>query len=51
MLASIKAKLAAVKAYLVAHWKQLVGAAVTGKYSGAILSLAVSAAHQLGKLL
>jgi hypothetical protein len=51
MLASIKAKLAAAKAYLVAHWKQLIGAAVTGKYSGAILSVAVAAAHQLGKLL
>jgi hypothetical protein len=38
MLAKIKAELAAVKAYVVVHYKQLVAAVVAGKFSAAIVA-------------
>ncbi len=54
MLAKIKADLAAAKAkvvaawaYVSAHYKQLVAAAVAGKYSAAIIATVSALIHKL----
>lgn len=47
MLAKIKAKLAAAKAYVVVHWKQLTAAGVIGKYATAIGAVLSALIHKL----
>jgi hypothetical protein len=47
MLAALKADLAAAKAYLVTHYKQLALAAVLGKFSSAIVAAVVALVHAL----
>jgi hypothetical protein len=42
MLASLKAKLVAAKAYVVAHYKQLGVAVLVGKYSAALSAAVVA---------
>ena len=43
MLAKLKADLAAAKAYVVEHYKQLVAAIVAGKYSAVVIAAVVHA--------
>jgi hypothetical protein len=47
MLAKLKAKLAAVKAYLVVHYKQLVAAVVAGHYGSTLLAAVAALIHKL----
>lgn len=47
MLAKLKAKLAAVKAYIVVHWKQLVAAIAAGHYGATILAVVTALIHKL----
>jgi hypothetical protein len=47
MLATLKADLAAVEAYVVAHYKQLGVAALVGKFSAAIVAAATALVHWL----
>lgn len=47
MLATLKADFSAAKAYVVAHYKQLVAALAIGKYSGAIVSAVAAFVHGL----
>ena len=47
MLATLKADLQAVKAYVVAHYKQVGVAALFGKYSSALLAAVAALVHAL----
>jgi hypothetical protein len=47
MLAKIKAKLVAAKAYVVVHWKQLVAAVAAGHWGSSILAAALALVHKL----
>jgi hypothetical protein len=47
MLATLKADMAAVEAYVVSHYKQLVVAALVGKFSSAIVAAVLALVHAL----
>jgi hypothetical protein len=47
MFATLKADLAAVEAYVVAHYKQLGVAVLVGKFSAAIVAAVTALAHAL----
>jgi hypothetical protein len=47
MLATLKADLAAVEAYVVSHYKQLGVAVLVGKFSSAIVAAVVALVHGL----
>lgn len=47
MLATLKADLALVEAYVVANYKQVGAAALLGKYSSALLAAVVALVHAL----
>jgi hypothetical protein len=47
MLATLKADLAAVEAYVVAHYKQLGVAVLVGKFSSAIVAAVLALVHAL----
>jgi hypothetical protein len=50
-MSALKAKAAAVKAYLVAHYKQLLAAVLAGKYSSLLLAAASGAVHAVSSRL
>jgi hypothetical protein len=47
MLAALKAKLLAVKAYVVVHYKQLAVAAAVGKFGSAVVAALTALVHAL----
>lgn len=47
MLAKLKAKLLAAKAYVVTHWKQLTAAGALGKFGSVILAALTALVHRL----
>lgn len=47
MLAKLKVKLTAVKAYLVLHWKQLTAALAAGKWSSALVAAVTALVHKI----
>jgi hypothetical protein len=47
MLATVKAKIAAAKAYVVVHWKQLTAAIAAGHWGSTIVAAATALIHKL----